>query len=118
MTSQVRRKLLKFIEDVHKLSPDDGPVYYRADSEPFEWTFYAFVVAWYDKTIDIIQQKELPANSDPISMLRTEHTDQVLKAVQEGKQIPYNVLREKRFKSEFYKPIRKYCRERKIDLDE
>ena len=117
MDPQILRKLLAFIKEVKQMAPDTGPVLIRAGAKPFEMTFFEYVVLWYDKTIDVIKEEELPPAYDPIGVLRTEHEAQVLRAVLQGSVVPPAVLREYRYNHQFFKPIRKYCRTHKIDLD-
>ncbi len=105
MDSLVTKQLLQFFKDVKQMNPENKPVFLNTSSKPFELTFYAFVVAWYPKTVDLLSEGEIAPVDDPMSMLRTEHTSQLLKAVLQGERVPLDVLREARFRSELYKPI-------------
>lgn len=117
MGSQITHKLLTFVKDVKKLAPNTDPVLIRVGAKPFEMTLYEFVVLWYDKAITVIKEGELHPMQDVICVLKKEHSNQVLNALLKEDIVPLKVLREYRFRSELYKPIRKYCRVRKIDLD-
>ncbi len=117
MKANIRRKLVSFLKSVDQITPGPNPVHIQIGAKPYELTFYAFVVLWYDKSIDVIKDDKLRPMENVIDILRKEHQTQVLSAVKGGTHVPPEVLCEYRFKTEFYKPIKKYCRTNKIDLD-
>ena len=110
-----RRIAVEYLKATRKLNLGNEVVILNTRQKAHEITFLRFVTAWHAKTIDLIFKGEMP--HDPVAFLLRYHKDQVLNAINQGEPVPTNVLMY-RLKSEFFKPIKQYCRTKNIDLDQ
>jgi hypothetical protein len=115
MDPEIYQQAKKFNREVNALNNGRKKIVINADAKPYEMSFIQFVVAWYDKTMELILADDMPV--DPIALLMTEHKDQVLSAISKGVLVPLTVLKEYRFKPDCFHQIRRYCWAHKIDLD-